>query len=82
MPEMNGLELLQQVRKISSKVQFMMLTMRSDASAITDARNAGVTSYIIKPFTPLQLQQKMAVLIENLLISPKQDDDCSDAHEI
>lgn len=54
MPEMNGLELLKKVRgdlKLN-KTAFIMITAESEKGRIMEALQAGVTSYIVKPFSP------------------------------
>ncbi len=62
MPEVSGLELLQQVRIRRPKLPFLMLTGRSKKSEILAAVKAGVTAYIAKPFTPHELQTKILAL--------------------
>ena len=59
MPEMTGLELLQQVRTIGLNVPFLMVTGRADMDSVMEAKGAGVTAYIAKPFSQLQLEAKL-----------------------
>jgi CheY-like chemotaxis protein len=59
MPEMTGAELLRQVRSVMHEVPFIMLTGRADEDSITEARDAGVTGYLLKPFARNQLEAKM-----------------------
>jgi two-component system chemotaxis response regulator CheY len=59
MPRMTGLELLQQVRTVNPDIRFIMLTGRADMESVTAARDHGVDSYLLKPFTPEQLRQRL-----------------------
>lgn len=59
MPEVNGLQLLQEIRKRMPDLPFLMLTVRANAGEILAAKQAQVTGYITKPFTPLDLQKKV-----------------------
>lgn len=59
MPDMTGVELLRQVRSVGFEVPFIMLTGRADQASITEARDAGVTAYLLKPFARAQLEAKM-----------------------
>lgn len=85
MPEMNGLELLKAVQSIRPDTLFMMLTARAEADAIVEARNANVTAYIAKPFSPRQLQVKMQTLLQTLIDRRKKAEPkvwANDAYEI
>lgn len=61
MPEMGGLELVKALRAAegSSKLPILMVTTRSAQEDILQAVEAGVSSYILKPFTPPVLKEKI-----------------------
>ena len=61
MPEMGGLELVKALRATegSSKLPILMVTTRSAQEDILQAVEAGVSSYILKPFTPPVLKEKI-----------------------
>jgi CheY-like chemotaxis protein len=61
MPEMSGLELLHQVRAAGIQTPFLMVTGRADMVSVMEAKAAGVSSYIAKPFSPAQLEAKLRV---------------------
>jgi CheY-like chemotaxis protein len=61
MPEMNGLELLQQVRTAGLEIPFLMVTGRADLDSVMEAKAAGVSIYIAKPFSPAQLEAKLRI---------------------
>ncbi|MCB1538381.1 MAG: response regulator [Alphaproteobacteria bacterium] len=63
MPRMNGIDFLKQVRSIFPRLPFLMITGRSDVDSVVEARDAGVTAYIRKPFTPAQLSAKIGGLL-------------------
>ena len=52
MPEMNGFELLTELRsKATTKdIPFLMLTARDDMPSVMSALEGGVTGYLTKPF--------------------------------
>jgi len=61
MPETNGIHLLQRVRS-NSKLKatpFIMLTAENEAGAVKEAIAAGVTGYLVKPFTPETFKEKL-----------------------
>jgi two-component system chemotaxis response regulator CheY len=62
MPNMNGLELLNYVRSSPNlkKVPFLMITAEASRENIIQAAKAGVSQYIVKPFTAEDLNEKIA----------------------
>lgn len=61
MPEMPGIELLKQIRELDDyqDVPFLMITAEGQKHQILEAIQAGVTDYILKPFTPDLLEKKL-----------------------
>jgi two-component system chemotaxis response regulator CheY len=61
MPGMPGLELLKQVRADTrlSKMPVLMLTAEAKREQIVEAAQAGVSGYVIKPFTAITLKEKI-----------------------
>lgn len=57
MPEMNGIELIKVVRKTDGyeRIPILFLTTESQVSKKNEAREAGATGWIIKPFVPAKL---------------------------
>lgn len=57
MPTMNGIEFLKQVRSnyVHKFTPVIMLTTESEQSKVLEAKAAGVSGWIIKPFTPEKL---------------------------
>ena len=61
MPEMNGLDLTKQIRTKpgSSDLPILMITTRGTEADVVDVLQAKVNSYIVKPFTPQELKDKI-----------------------
>jgi two-component system chemotaxis response regulator CheY len=61
MPEMTGIEVLNQVRAEPSlkNVPFVMVTAEAQKDNIIEAVKAGVTSYVVKPFTAETIEEKL-----------------------
>lgn len=64
MPEMNGLEFIQAIRNDPrySAVTLMMVTTESEQSQVVRALAAGAHEYLIKPFTPDAVAEKLELL--------------------
>ncbi|GAA1794885.1 response regulator [Planosporangium flavigriseum] len=64
MPEMNGLEFITAVRADPKyrAMSLMMVTTEGEQSQIVRALAAGAHEYVIKPFTPDAIQEKLALL--------------------
>jgi len=65
MPEMNGLELVKKTRADArfSDLPIIMVTTEGGKSEVITALKAGVNNYIVKPFTPQVLKEKLAVVM-------------------
>jgi two-component system chemotaxis response regulator CheY len=61
MPEMDGLSFVTNLRSNDEydKLPILMVTTRSVKDDIIEAMKAGVNSYIVKPFTPDTLREKI-----------------------
>lgn len=57
MPMMSGVELTRRIRQMPqySRTPILILTTESDAAIKTQAKAAGATGWIVKPFKPEQL---------------------------
>ncbi|RJR34757.1 MAG: response regulator [Desulfobacteraceae bacterium] len=61
MPNMSGLDLLKAVRGDSSlkTIPFIMVTAEGQKENVIEAVKAGVSNYIVKPFTPETFGEKL-----------------------
>ena len=57
MPELDGIGLIKEVRKMENyqRVPILFLTTESQAAKKMEAKEAGATGWIIKPFVPAKL---------------------------
>lgn len=64
MPNMMGIDLLKKCRLDSryKTLPFMLITAESEQSQIIEAVRAGVSDYVIKPFSPSTLKGKLEVV--------------------
>jgi len=65
MPEMNGLELVKKVRADSRfmDLPIIMVTTEGGKAEVITALKAGVNNYIVKPFTPQVLKEKLGAVM-------------------
>lgn len=63
MPVMDGFTFLQKVRADASysKVKVIMCTSESEKSKVVEALKAGANNYLVKPFTPEALKEKLGI---------------------
>jgi two-component system chemotaxis response regulator CheY len=68
MPNMDGLTLLQQIRSTPelSSIPVLMVTAEAKKENIIAAAQAGANGYIVKPFTAITLEEKLAKIFEKL----------------
>lgn len=68
MPELSGLGLLKKVRADSkyAKIPFLLLTAEADDSQMKEANEAGVDTYVIKPFSVEVLKTKLEETFANV----------------
>ena len=59
MPSMDGITLLRQLRSADPNLPFLMVTGRGDVTSVSEAKGAGVSAYILKPFSLTQLEAKL-----------------------
>jgi two-component system, chemotaxis family, chemotaxis protein CheY len=59
MASKTGLEVIQAIRASGAQVPIIMITAEAEKSRVIEAIRAGVTDYLIKPFTPEMLREKI-----------------------
>ncbi len=66
MPKMSGIELLRKVRASEefADIPFLMVTAEGQQENVIEAVQAGVSNYIVKPFTPETFEQKIKKIFE------------------
>ncbi|MDA3959409.1 MAG: response regulator [Planctomycetota bacterium] len=65
MPNMSGIDLVKEIRKLDpdKKVPVVMVTSEATADKVKEAVMAGANNYIAKPFTPEGFKQKMGPML-------------------
>lgn len=71
MPEMNGLEFAKAVRSETATafLPILMITTRGTEADVIEALQARVNSYIVKPFTPQELKEKMDEVVKSIKVN-------------
>jgi len=59
MPNMDGLTLLKEIRKLNTTIPIVMVTTESERHRVLEAIQAGVSDYLVKPFTQEALKAKL-----------------------
>ena len=67
MPEMPGIDLLKAIRSDDElkNIPFVMVTAEAQKDNIIEAVKAGVNSYIVKPFTPETVNEKLNIIFKD-----------------
>jgi DNA-binding NtrC family response regulator len=61
MPEMNGVDLLREIKKVDGLVQVIMMTAFSSVDKVIACLEAGAADYIMKPFNDLEEVKEIIV---------------------
>lgn len=59
MPGKSGLEVIQEIRAQDAKVPIIMVTTEAEKTRVVQAIQAGVSDYLVKPFTADTLREKL-----------------------
>ena len=59
MPNMDGLTFVKNIRQQGIKTPIIMVTTESEKARVIEAIKAGVNNYVVKPFTPEQLGERV-----------------------
>lgn len=60
MPNMDGLSFLKAFRQTNKATPVIMVTTEAEKGRVVEAIKAGVNNYVVKPFTPDVLQQRIS----------------------
>ncbi|MEL7483448.1 MAG: response regulator [Planctomycetota bacterium] len=60
MPNMDGLTFVKRYRQADKATPIIMVTTESEKSRVIEAIKAGVNNYVVKPFTPDVLSQRIS----------------------
>jgi two-component system, chemotaxis family, chemotaxis protein CheY len=59
MPNMDGLTFVNKLRDKDKRTPIIMVTTEAEKQRVVDALKAGVNSYVVKPFTPETILEKV-----------------------
>ncbi len=59
MPNMDGLTLVKKLRETGSRAPIIMVTTEAEKARVVEAIKAGVNNYVVKPFTPEVLSERI-----------------------
>lgn len=59
MPNMTGLEMVTAIRSNNKTTPIIMVTTEAEKTKVVEAIKAGISDYLIKPFTPEALSAKI-----------------------
>lgn len=59
MPGKTGLEVVREIRALDKQVPIIMITTEAERRRVLEAIQAGVSDYLVKPFTTSTLEQKL-----------------------
>lgn len=57
MPKMNGLAVLQEVRRVRPALPFVLMSAHASTEEVDRSQELGATGFLSKPFTPEELKQ-------------------------
>jgi two-component system chemotaxis response regulator CheY len=63
MPNMDGITLVRKIRETDKKTILIMATTEAEKGRVLEAIRAGVNNYVVKPFTPEGLLEKVNATI-------------------
>jgi two-component system, chemotaxis family, chemotaxis protein CheY len=68
MPNMNGFELLHEIRcdDMLKRLPVLLVTAEAKKEDIVTAAQAGANGYIVKPFTKATLEEKIAKIVQRM----------------
>ena len=64
MPNMNGLDLVKEVRSGNGDVPIVMVTTEGGQDSMDEAMKLGANGYVVKPFTPDKLGEVLSTVLK------------------
>jgi len=70
MPELNGLDMAKEIKKVDSTIPIIILSAYSQTEKLLNAIDIGIVKYFIKPFDPDELLDYISKLSQNIKSKP------------
>ena len=64
MPNLLGIDAVKEIRALGKKVPIIMVTTEAEKGRVVEALKAGANNYIIKPFEPATIVEKIKNVLE------------------
>lgn len=64
MPGKTGVEVARSIRGIDKKIPIVMITTEAEKTRVLEAIQAGVSDYLVKPFTTDKLKEKLEKFVQ------------------
>ncbi|SYZ74388.1 chemotaxis regulator transmitting signal to flagellar motor component [Candidatus Zixiibacteriota bacterium] len=65
MPTMTGIEAVKKIRSASIKTPVVMVTTEAEKEKVIEAIKSGANDYLIKPFSPKDIQSKLEKFLQS-----------------
>ncbi len=83
MPELNGLDILRQIKKSHNhNVPIMMLTAHAEMTVVTQALNQGAQDYLLKPFSVKMFVTRLNKLLQTDIFKHLSSSEASESAEL
>ena len=66
MPNMLGIDAVKKIREMGKTMPIIMVTTEAEKARVIEALKSGATNYIIKPFEPQTIVQKIQATLEQV----------------
>lgn len=64
MPVLDGLGMLKAIRELNKEIPIIMITTEGSRGKVTEAIQFGISDYLVKPFTPDSLKEKLGKWVQ------------------
>ncbi len=68
MPHMDGITLVRKIRETDRQLPLIMCTTEAEKGRVVEALKAGVNNYVVKPFTPETLAEKIKATLDKVAV--------------